>query len=349
MKRIFIGALPALLTQFTVGGKNANVAFIYGATALLSLVLLLGGFLLVKKNKGWFLFLYSSIFVVNLGYTLLSLSPSLEFALNANRISYLGSVLLPFTMLMIILKITNTRYRKPLPWILLGLAAGIFFLAASPGILPIYYKEVSFQIVNGSASLNKVYGPLHPLYLIYLLGYFGAMIAVTLRAVLKKTFDATSHAMILVVAVFVNLAVWFAEQVSPIDFEILSVSYIVSGGFLLLLQYIVNENQRLKEQIREKEKALRAAKQTGGPVSREALEIFAAGLKTLTPTEREVYEGYLAGETTKELMQRLNIKENTLKFHNKNLYGKLGISSRKQLLEIAASLPAPQTNPSKIR
>jgi len=37
-------------------------------------------------------------------------------------------------------------------------------------------------------------------------------------------------------------------------------------------------------------------------------------------------------------MNTLNIKENTLKYHNKNLYGKLGVSSRKQLLERAASL-----------
>jgi DNA-binding CsgD family transcriptional regulator len=37
-------------------------------------------------------------------------------------------------------------------------------------------------------------------------------------------------------------------------------------------------------------------------------------------------------------MSDLNIKENTLKFHNKNLYSKLGISSRKQLLSIAAQL-----------
>ena len=33
-------------------------------------------------------------------------------------------------------------------------------------------------------------------------------------------------------------------------------------------------------------------------------------------------------------MAMLNIKENTLKFHNKNLYHKLGVSSRKELLEI---------------
>jgi len=32
-------------------------------------------------------------------------------------------------------------------------------------------------------------------------------------------------------------------------------------------------------------------------------------------------------------MAELNIKENTLKFHNKNIYGKLGVSSRKELKE----------------
>lgn len=35
----------------------------------------------------------------------------------------------------------------------------------------------------------------------------------------------------------------------------------------------------------------------------------------------------------KEVTNRLNITENTLKYHNKNIYGKLGIKSRKELLQ----------------
>lgn len=35
-------------------------------------------------------------------------------------------------------------------------------------------------------------------------------------------------------------------------------------------------------------------------------------------------------------MAELNIKEDTLKFHNKNIYSKLGVTSRKQLLHFAA-------------
>ena len=65
---------------------------------------------------------------------------------------------------------------------------------------------------------------------------------------------------------------------------------------------------------------------------------FTAGLPSLTQTERAIYEFYIAGKTTKEIMAAQNIKENTLKYHNKNIYGKLGVSSRKQLMEIAKVL-----------
>jgi DNA-binding CsgD family transcriptional regulator len=36
----------------------------------------------------------------------------------------------------------------------------------------------------------------------------------------------------------------------------------------------------------------------------------------------------------------LDITENTLKYHNRNIYGKLGVSSRKQMLEIVCFMKA---------
>ena len=61
-------------------------------------------------------------------------------------------------------------------------------------------------------------------------------------------------------------------------------------------------------------------------------------LPKLTPTERTIYDLYLDGKSTKDVLSKLSITENTLKFHNKNIYGKLGISSRKQLIEISHAL-----------
>ena len=42
--------------------------------------------------------------------------------------------------------------------------------------------------------------------------------------------------------------------------------------------------------------------------------------------------------STKEVLSEKNIAESTLKYHNRNLYGKLGVSSRKELLAYAKEL-----------
>lgn len=68
----------------------------------------------------------------------------------------------------------------------------------------------------------------------------------------------------------------------------------------------------------------------------EEYNFFVENLGMLTPAENRVYELYLSGKTAKEIAEILHITENTLKYHNKNIYSKLGISSRKQLLRFAA-------------
>lgn len=68
----------------------------------------------------------------------------------------------------------------------------------------------------------------------------------------------------------------------------------------------------------------------------EDYEFFLSNLSRLTPTEYKIYELYLSGKAAKDIVEILGIKENTLKFHNKNIYSKLGISSRKQLLRFAS-------------
>lgn len=352
MKKIFAGIagflllIPILSGCSAVGDKTASFAAIYGTAAVLSLLLLIGCCLLVKQKKAWFVLLFSSVLVVNIGYTLLAISNSLETALMANRVSYLGSVFLPLSMLIIIWNITNTPRKKWLPPALLCLAVVMFLIAASPGILDLYYKEVSFEIVNGVSTLQKVYGPLHPLYLVYLVGYFSAMVTVIIRASVKKSVDTTAHAVILAMAVLVNIGVWLIEQLASFDFEMLSISYIISELFLLGVHLIMCENQRLRKLVLQVETVQSFTEQeTTAPemmletpleeeiVDPARLESFIDGLQKLTPTERAVYEAYIARATTKEVMASLNITENTLKYHNRNIYGKLGVSSRKELLE----------------
>ena len=335
-----------------IGSKSGSMSILYIVTAVVSFLLLAGYCCLIRKKEPWFLLLFSSVFVVNTGYLTLALSSSVSEALMANRLSYLGSVCLPMSMLMVIMKACRLNYRKWFPCLLTVLGAAVFLISASPGYLDIYYKEVSLSTIRGATVLEKVYGPWHSVYLFYLLGYFGVTAAAIAYASVSKKIDSPTHAVFLAAILFINMGVWLLEQLVKVDFELLSISYILSELFLLGICMVLQEFSPLhatpsqpisedagvaaeKENAEPTEAALDAK-----PLLDERCEFFLSQLPRLTPTERIIYDFYLEGKSTKEIMAELSIKENTLKYHNKNIYGKLGVSSRKQLVSIAEAVRA---------
>lgn len=339
---VFSLAIATLSGCTPIGEKSTGLWIIYGVTAILSLITLFGYTVAIRKKSSWLLVLFCSVFVVNSGYFFISVSDSLSKALWANRISYLGSAFLPLSMIMTILKMSKMKYPKWLTPVLLGISAVIFLIAASPGYSDIYYKEVSLAQRNGVSFLEKEYGVLHPVYLFYLIGYFALMSAVTLRAISKKKIESYSQAVILVIAVFVNICVWLLEQLVHIDFEFLSVSYIISELFLLSVSLMIQQQENLiaslQAQITQSKQPPKTTLDKNAPEFLEHCNYMKEQLPYLTASERAIYQCYLEGKSTKEVLQTMNIAENTLKFHNKNIYGKLGVSSRKQLLEYAKAI-----------
>ncbi len=360
MKKYWFNLLSILVMMLLLSGctttndKTASVSIIYGVCAVLSLVLLVIYCYAIRQKETWFLLLFCAIFVANIGYLSLSVAQNLEEALLANRIVYLGSVFLPMSVMMIILKITKIQYKSWLPGVLTALVSIVFLITASPGYSDIYYKEVSFEIVNGTPTLHKVYGFCHNLYLVYIIAFYAVMIALVFYTIAKKRTTSAAHATILSVAVGINIAVWILERSVYIEFELLAVTYLLTGIFLLGLHLMILENERLRaladasasvavvaEDVSEEAPSFDSVinhSKASIDANATQYESFLNGLKELTPTERTIYNYYIEGKNTSEIMIALNIKENTLKFHNKNIYGKLSVSSRKQLLEIYKDL-----------
>ena len=147
-----------------VGSKSTSISVVYGIITVVSLLFLVAYCVIIHKKEHWFLLLFSSAFIVNIGYFTLAISKTIEEALLANRIAYLGSVFLPMSMLMIIMNVCKLRYRKWLPCLLLLVSVFVFLVAASPGYCDIYYKDVVLQTVNGVSILDKTYGKWHSIY-----------------------------------------------------------------------------------------------------------------------------------------------------------------------------------------
>ena len=71
-------------------------------------------------------------------------------------------------------------------------------------------------------------------------------------------------------------------------------------------------------------------------ITQDDYDYFCSGIRNLTPKERKIFDLYLEGKTVQEIMQIMEVKESTLKYHNGNIYSKLGVSSKKQLLNLAS-------------
>ncbi len=307
----------------------------YAIMAVIATVLMIGYIALVRKKEPWLLLLYVCVTIVNVGYFLLSISKTVEFAIFANDFAYFGSVFLSMSMLLTIVKLCGFEIKKNLIITLGSIGILMFLVIATSGILPWYYKEVELVFVDGAAKLKKVYGVLHPMYLLYLLGYFSAMVACIVQSIRKKMIASQRHAALLAVIVFGNIAVWLVEKFIPWNFEFLSVSYLFSEIILLVLYWMMQDYVRsdlIPQSVQEAPRPAPVDIATM-PMEEKILKIlsFLKEGELLATREREILEMVLENKKRKEIADELCLSENTIKTYTRTLYGKLGVSSREEI------------------
>lgn len=310
------------------------MSIIYAVLALVSLGLIIGYSVIVGKKEPWLLLLYVCVTIVNIGYFLISVSRSEAFAVLANDIAYLGSAFLSMSMFLTIIRLCGFKISKKLVVSLIAAGGVMFAIIATSGILPWYYKDVSLTFVDGAAKLEKDYGVLHPVYLVYIVGYFSAMVGCIFHSIRKKVIASQKHAVLMAAIVFGNIAVWFVEKFIKGNFEFLSVSYLFSEIILLGVYWMMQDYVLLKSVTQTSEPARPAAIDVAMMSTEEKvlkiLSFLPSGVM-LTAREREILEFVLRNKKRKEIAEELNLSENTIKTYMRTLYGKLCICSREEL------------------
>ena len=324
---------------------------LYGVIFAVSLLMIIAYYLVDRKRDIWLLLLFVCVAVCDSGYFLLSAAKNLEFALWANRIAYLGSIFLPFSILMMIMNLSRFTYPKCLPGILIGNNIIMFFIASSGGWLPIYYKNVSFEIINGVGTLVKDYGPLHNFYKVFLFAYFSAMIAIIIYTAVKKTVVSVKHSIFLAFVVIGNIAIWLIENTIKAGFEFMSISYIITEGLILFLYGILQDYGLADTQGISSESVV-IQTETAQAVSDEQIAsiryfeqnqidvIFENwdNIRSLSQREKEVLRLIMQNKKRKDIADELCVTESTIKKHTSSIFKKLNINNRSELFENAKSL-----------
>lgn len=307
----------------------------YGITLTLAVGLLIAYFAVVQKREFWLSLLYVSVAVVNLGYLLLSAARSLELAILANDVVYLGSVYLSLCMLFTIVKLCGFAVKRTHVILCVSLSTLMFLITATVGFLPWYYETVSLEIVHGTARLVKTYGPLHPVYLVYLLGYFAAMITVIVYSVRKRVVASQKFAGLIAGLVCGNLLVWLFEKFINWEFEFLSVTYIISELLLLFVYWMMQDYVHVRDlpkytPAEERRLGVDIATMPMNVKIGKVLLCVKDG-ETLASREREILERILENKKRRQIAEELFLSENTVKTYTRTLYAKLGVTCREEL------------------
>ena len=324
---------------------------LYGIIFVISLLMIIAYFLVDRKRDVWLLLLFVCVAVCDLGYFLLSIANNLDFALWANRIAYLGNIFLLFSVLMMIMNLSRFTYPKCLPGILIGNNMIMLFIASSGGWLPIYYKNVSFEIINGVGTLVKDYGPLHKLYKVFLFAYFSAMIAIIIYTAVKKTVVSIKHSVFLAIVVIGNIAIWLIENSINAGFEFMSISYIITEGLILFL-YGILQDYGLADTQGISSESVATKTETAQTVSDEQIAnikyfeqnqidvIFENWdeIRSLSQREKEVLGLIMQNKKRKDIADELFVTESTIKKHTSSIFKKLNINNRSELFERAKEL-----------
>jgi DNA-binding CsgD family transcriptional regulator len=300
--------------------------------------LLIAHSVMVKTKEVWLMMLYVCVSVVNLGYLLMSLTTTVAFAVFGNDVAYFGSVFLSMCMFLTIVRLCGFEIKKAHVITCVTLGAVMFAIIASSPMLPLYYKSVDIEIIDGATKLVKEYGVLHPVYMVYLLGYFAAMIGTIIHSVRKKKIGNPKLAGFIAAIVCSNIVIWLFEKMVSWEYEFLSVTYIISE-LLLLLVYWMMQDYVLKRDVptytpaKKEELAVQITTMTVEAKLAKVLT-FVKEDNPLSIREREILEMIIAGTKRKEIADTMHLSENTIKTYTRTLYGKLGISCREELYEL---------------
>ena len=314
------------------------MAIAYGLIFVLSLIMPILYFVYIRKKQDepWLLVLFICVSVVTLGYFLLSLSKTVEFALWANKITYLGQVVVPMSMFIIISKLCGYTYKKWVLGVFIGLAVIMYAIVFTTGWLDWYYKSATLEFENGTAYLVKEYGILHPVNLVYVLIYFVSMLVVCIGSLIKKKDASQKLAGFMLAIVLGNVGMWIIGKLVNTNFELLAVSYLMSVlayffVYLLLQDYIRKVD--VPAQSKEKTRVIVLDSIPKAERLERVLKLLPAD-KSLTARQMEMLDGLLDGKSQKEIAADLHISESTVKWHFGILYTTLNVSGRDEILAL---------------
>ena len=220
------------------GRKDAYMAILayYIICTLISCALLYLILAVIRQHNVLHILFFVFICIANFGYTFLALSTTVEEALLANKISYLGAFL-PVLVILSNAQFCKVTLAKPVVFLLLAANVMQLVLINTIGFSTIYYKGASIEFIGPVAYLSKDYAWGHTYYIILLVLETILSAYIVIYSMVKKKNTSNATIVFLSSGVGFTILLFILERMIRLKVDLMPLSYIVVAVNYLIISY----------------------------------------------------------------------------------------------------------------
>ena len=178
--------------------------------------------------------LISVVAVGNGGYYALAVSQNLQEAILGNTMSYVIGIFGPFILFLIICNICQFHIPKIVSTILYAVQIIQFLSVSTVGKSDIFYRTVEVHKKGSVAYLTKTYGPMHTVFLVFLMLYTLAGIVISMYSLNKKTIVSQINVDIILFFDMMVVGVYLVERFIYLEFEIIPIFLTFAVGIIMI-------------------------------------------------------------------------------------------------------------------
>lgn len=209
----------------------------YIITTLCTLLIFLTMIMLFenKKINNYFMILVFLMTLANGGYLAIALSTTVEEAILANKIVYLGGCFVPVVMLFLICTLTNYKMPAWLRCIFYGYSFIVYSMVLTIGYTPFYYEETQLEKFGSVSVLKHTYGPGHDFFYVILYGYIFIKIGLLVYTMFKKKAVSRKNLWILAISEIATILLFIIWRMIDAKIEIMPLAYTINCLILLYM------------------------------------------------------------------------------------------------------------------
>lgn len=200
-----------------------------------------------KKINYYFMLLILIMAISNGGFLALGLSKTVETALLANKIAYLGGCFTSPIMIFLICALCNYNMPKWLRFSVYIYCFVVYGMILTTEYNNLYYTSSSLGKMGDVTVLVNDYGIGHSLFYVILYGTLIIQFALLIHSMVKKNTVSRKNLRYLIALETMNVLLFFVGRLISVDFEVMPALYALDGIILILIHrrarlYNIEEN-----------------------------------------------------------------------------------------------------------